>query len=178
MTTSKTGYRAGHAPLPAGIFVAPYPDPLVADQAAEARTALGRLAVAADAILSYTDREMLSQIDRDIQAASPLASIGQEMNLVLAHKALAEKGYHWLIVHTPEDELARQVAACVKPLGAERAQLYGHFIIEELITHADAPPQVAESPDRKLDSATPSGREEERAELRPAKTTRQDPNSA
>ncbi|MCX6519922.1 MAG: aminotransferase class III-fold pyridoxal phosphate-dependent enzyme [Actinobacteria bacterium] len=40
MTTSKTGYRAGHAPLPAGIFVAPYPDPLVADQAAEAERAL------------------------------------------------------------------------------------------------------------------------------------------
>ena len=28
MTTSKTGYRAGHAPLPAGVFVAPFPDPL------------------------------------------------------------------------------------------------------------------------------------------------------
>jgi hypothetical protein len=149
-----------------------------ADQAAEARTSFGRLGVAGDAILGYTDREMLSQIDHDIQAASPLASLGQELNLILAHKALAEQGYHWLIVRTPEDELARQVAACVKPLGAERAQLYGHFIIEELITHADAPPQVAESPDRKLDAATPSGREEERAELQPAKATRQDPRSA
>lgn len=118
---------------------------------------------------------MLSQIDRDIRAASPFASIGQEMNLVLAHKALAELGYHWLNVHTPEDELARQVAACVKPPGAERAQLFGHFIIEELIPHADAPPQVAESPDRKLDAATPSGREEERAELRPAKSPRDHP---
>ena len=26
MTTSKTGYRAGYAPLPAGVFVAPFPD--------------------------------------------------------------------------------------------------------------------------------------------------------
>ena len=40
MTTSKTGYRAGHAPLPAGIFVAPYPDPLAADQDAEIARAL------------------------------------------------------------------------------------------------------------------------------------------
>ena len=40
MTTSKTGYRAGHAPLPAGIFVAPYPDPLADDQDAEVRRAL------------------------------------------------------------------------------------------------------------------------------------------
>jgi 4-aminobutyrate aminotransferase len=28
MTTSKTSYRAGHAPLPGGVFVAPFPDPL------------------------------------------------------------------------------------------------------------------------------------------------------
>lgn len=27
MTTSKTGYRAGYEPLPAGVFVAPFPDP-------------------------------------------------------------------------------------------------------------------------------------------------------
>jgi 4-aminobutyrate aminotransferase len=40
MTTSKTGYRAGHAPLPAGIFVAPYPDPLAPDQDAEVARAL------------------------------------------------------------------------------------------------------------------------------------------
>lgn len=40
MTTSKTGYRAGHAPLPAGIFVAPYPDPMAADQDAEVAEAL------------------------------------------------------------------------------------------------------------------------------------------
>ena len=35
MTTSKTGYRAGHGPLPSGVFVAPYPDPLATDQEAE-----------------------------------------------------------------------------------------------------------------------------------------------
>lgn len=134
---------------PVGHTVISFPS---AGQAHEARTALNRLGVAGDAILGYTDREMLSQIDRDIQAASPLASIGQEMNLVLAHKALAEQGYHWLAVHTPEDERVRQVAACVKPLGAERAQLYGHFVIEEMITHADAPPppggRIARSPAR------------------------------
>jgi hypothetical protein len=160
---------------PVGHTVISFPS---ADQADEARSALGRMGVAGDAIHRYTDREMLSQIDRDIETASPLASIGQEMNLVLAHKALAEEGYHWLIVHTPEDELARQVAACVKPLGAERAQLYGRFVIEELIKHAGDLPQVAESPDRNLDAGTPSGREDERAELRPADPTPEDPRGA
>ncbi len=40
MTTSKTGYRAGYSSLPAGVFVAPFPDPLAADQDAEIDRAL------------------------------------------------------------------------------------------------------------------------------------------
>jgi len=32
MTTSKTGYRAGHAPLPAGVFVSPFPNPIGTDR--------------------------------------------------------------------------------------------------------------------------------------------------
>ena len=40
MTTSKTVYRAGHAPLPSGIYVAPYPDPLAPDVDAEVGAAL------------------------------------------------------------------------------------------------------------------------------------------
>jgi 4-aminobutyrate aminotransferase len=40
MTTSKTGYRAGHAPLPSGVFVAPFPDHLAPDQDAEVAKAL------------------------------------------------------------------------------------------------------------------------------------------
>src|SRR5690349_8604868 len=40
MTTSKTAYRAGHAPLPPGVFVAPFPDPLAIDQGAEVAQAL------------------------------------------------------------------------------------------------------------------------------------------
>jgi 4-aminobutyrate aminotransferase len=40
MTTSKTSYRAGHSPVPSGVFVAPYPDPLAADPDAEVARAL------------------------------------------------------------------------------------------------------------------------------------------
>ena len=43
MTTSKTSYRAGHSPLPAGVFVAPYPDPLAPDGEAEVDRALAGL---------------------------------------------------------------------------------------------------------------------------------------
>ena len=40
MTTSKTSYRAGHSPLPSGVFVAPFPDPLAEDAEAEVDRAL------------------------------------------------------------------------------------------------------------------------------------------
>ena len=138
-----------------------------AEQAQQGRDALASIGVQGEDVRHYTDQEMLSQIEHDLQRASPLAAVGQEMNLVMAHKALAERGYHWLVVRTPSDKLAHQVADCVKPLGAERAQLYGRFIIEELIDHPGDEPQVAESPDRGLDSQTVSGTEEERTELRP-----------
>jgi 4-aminobutyrate aminotransferase len=40
MTTSKTVYRAGHAPLPSGIFIAPYPDVRADDVQAEVARAV------------------------------------------------------------------------------------------------------------------------------------------
>ena len=38
MTTSKSGYRAGYQPLPAGVFVAPFPNPLRFGRDADAAT--------------------------------------------------------------------------------------------------------------------------------------------
>jgi 4-aminobutyrate aminotransferase len=43
MTTSKTSYRSGYAPLPSGVFVAPFPDPLAVDADAEIDRALDGL---------------------------------------------------------------------------------------------------------------------------------------
>lgn len=148
---------------PVGHVVISFPEAAQADRAA---LALSDLGLPPGAVRHYTDREMLKQIDEDIAHASPLASIGQEMNLVLAHRVLAEKGYHWLLVHAASDEQAVQVAALARDHGAERAQHYGHFIIEELISRPGDVPQVAESPDRGLDAQTPSGLEAEAGELK------------
>ncbi len=52
MTTSKTIYRAGHAPLPSGVFVSPFPDPLASDQEATINASLR----AFDRLLAHTDR--------------------------------------------------------------------------------------------------------------------------
>lgn len=129
-----------------------------ARQADDAERALADMGLSGDEVRRYSDREMIEQIDRDLARASPLASIGQEVNLVRAHRALAEQGYHWLIVHADDDMRAGQVAEAVRRCGAERAQHYGHFIIEELLERPSRR-QVGESPDRGLDAQTPTGRE-------------------
>lgn len=146
---------------PVGHVVISFPGAEEADAAVQALAGLG---VSGGDVHRYTDTQMMAQIDEDLERASPLAAIGQELNLVKAHRALAERGYHFLVVKA-DDDLARRVADTVKPLGAERAQLYGSFIIEELIEHSTDLPQVGESPDRRLDAQTPSGDEGERAEM-------------
>lgn len=148
---------------PVGHVVISFPE---AGQALRAGQALADLGLPDAAVHRYSDREMLSQIDEDIAHASPIAAVGQEMNLVLAHRALAEKGYHWLVVQVGNDEMATRVARAAEACGAERAQHYGHFIIEELIERPGGMSQVAESPDRGLDAQTPSGKETEAAELK------------
>lgn len=136
-------------------------------QASQGQAALDQLGIAATDIHRYSDREMLAQIDADLERANPVAGVGQELNLIKAHRALAEQGYHWLVVRVKDDDQARLAADTLRTAGAERAQLYGRFIIEELISHPDDMPQVKDSPDSGLDAQTPSGKEQERAQIRP-----------
>ncbi|MDR7268646.1 hypothetical protein J2X20_001275 [Pelomonas saccharophila] len=162
-TTSNGAPRSFGVFKPVGHVVISFPE---ASQALHARQALADLGLPDDAVRHYSDREMLSQIDEDIAHASPIAAVGQEMNLVLAHRALAARGYHWLVVHVGNDDQATRVARAAEGCGAERAQHYGHFIIEELIERPGDISQVAESPDRGLDAQTPSGKETEAATLK------------
>jgi hypothetical protein len=162
---SSTGDHSFGVFKPVGHVVISFPTADQADAAAQALHAIGLRGE--PELRRMSDRQMLQQTDQDLQRASPLATVGQEINLVRAHRALAELGYHWLVVHTPDDALARRVAHIARQHGAERAQLYGNFIIEELIDHRGSKPLVAESPDRGLDAQTPSGLEAERARLRP-----------
>ena len=130
-----------------------------AEHADRAEQAIAQVVGGSAAVRRFTDREMIAQIDHDMQRASPLASIGQEMNLIKAHRDLAERGYHWLVVRAEDDDQARLIAQAAEGAGAERAQHYGNFIIEELIDRPGGLNQVGESPDRGLDAQTPSGEE-------------------
>lgn len=149
---------------PEGHVVISFPS---AAQADAAQAALQPLALPPGELRRFSDAEMLARLDEDLAHASPLAAVGQEMNLAKAQRELAARGYHWLIVKAGDDDFAQRIADTVRPHGAERAQLYGRFLIQELIEHPGDLPQVAESPDRGLDAQTRSGEEGERADLRP-----------
>ncbi len=149
---------------PVGHVVMSFPS--AEDQRAAAQ-ALETAGVTSNDVTPYSADEMTEQVKTDLERATALASMGQELNLVKAQGELAALGYHFLVVQVADDESARRVADTVRPFNAERAQHYGNFIIEELIAHVDDEPQVAESPDRGLDAQTPSGLEAERALRRP-----------
>jgi hypothetical protein len=119
-----------------------------------------------DSLTHYTPSQMKAQAEHNIANASPLADLGQEVNLVRAHRDLADKGYSFLIVPADSTELAQKAADIGKGFHAERAQRYGHFVIEEMIESSEDEQQTFESPARGLDAQTPSGEEEERAERR------------
>ena len=79
MTTSKTGYRAGHAPLPAGVFVSPFPDLLAPDQDA-----------AVDVALKAFDRLLLAETAPSETAAVIMEPVLGEGGYMPAPKAFLE----------------------------------------------------------------------------------------
>ena len=120
-----------------------------------AASALEAKGFVGEALVRYTPEEMSAQVDAQEEAASPLASLGLELNLIKAHRALAQSGCHFLVVHAPDDEQAERVAAIARSMKAVSAQRYGSFIIEELIDLPPGATQVFESPDRGLDVDVP-----------------------
>ena len=131
-----------------------FPNGADADGAMQALKAQGY----ADAALRrYSPGQMLQQADEDIRNAMPLASLGQELNLVKAQRELALAGQSFVLVHAPQDDQVERVTALARQFHASGAQRYGRLMIEELLDVGDTR-QVAESPDRGLDAPHPSGR--------------------
>lgn len=106
-------------------------------------------------IVSYTPAEMLAQTAEDMRSASPMAAIGQDMNLIKAHQAFAKAGCSFLVVKASDDEHVQLAAEVARQAHAAAAQRYGLFIVEELISSPRNDGQVFESPDRGLDLDVP-----------------------
>ena len=104
----------------------------------------------------YTPAEMQAQAEQDIANASTMASLGQDLNLVKAHLALARQGQSFVVVSARHDDQVQRAADVATRCGASRAQRYGSLIVEELVAPGSSPQQTAESPDRGLDAQAPA----------------------
>ncbi len=124
-------------------------------QSAEA--ALSEQGFAASEMVRYTSAEMIAQVDAEVAKASPLAAIGQDLNLIKAHRELAQQGCSFLVVHAPEQAHVDKVNAVAHTLKAVAAQRYGRFVTEELIDDASGN-QTFESTDTGLDDAAVAAR--------------------
>jgi hypothetical protein len=123
-----------------------------------AMQALGEQGFAPDTLVEYGPGEMVAQVEAERASASPLAALGQEQNLIEAHRLLALAGCSFLVVHAPDDEHAAQVATVARHHRAAAAQRYNRFFSEELITDDPEAQQVFESPARGLDLPVDPGR--------------------
>jgi uncharacterized protein YukE len=105
-------------------------------------------------ISRYTPGEMQAQAEEDIRNASALASLGQDLNLVKAHLALALQGQSFVIVSAAHNEQVQRATEVAKRTRASLAQHYGLLVIEELVPPGTSTHQTTESPDRGLDMQT------------------------
>jgi hypothetical protein len=123
-----------------------------------AATALEEQGLTHGCLIRYTAGEMKAQVENDLQTASPMASVGQELNLVKAHYALANEGCCFLVAFAPDDAQQKVVDAVVKSRHARAAQRYSSFMVEELVESVEGETQVFESPDRGLDIDVPASK--------------------
>lgn len=121
--------------------------------------ALEQAGLSAQSLVQYTPEEMIRQSDAELAKASPLAAVGQELNLVKAHRELAAKGHCFLVVPAGDDDQLDTIRRVAEQHGAVRAQRYGRVMIEELIGVGEGLGQRHESPDTGLDAQTTTGRE-------------------
>jgi len=152
-------HRSSHAYgvfKPVGHVIVAFPS---AEDAQDASAALLAADFGEDDITAYSPDQMIAQAEQDLAQASTLAGIGQELNLVKAHRDLARQGSSFLVVRAPKQAAADQVAEIALKHHASRAQRYGTLMIEELIPVGGSEKQVAESNDRGLDAQTRSGHE-------------------
>ena len=126
-----------------------------AAQSDVAVAALNRAGFSDPDLYRYTPAEMQAQAEQDIVNASALASLGQDLNLVKAHLALALQGQSFVVVSTPHHDQVQRAADVAARCQATRAQRYGSLVVEELVDPGSSPQQTAESPDRGLDRQAP-----------------------
>jgi hypothetical protein len=113
-------------------------------QVHEAQASLASIGFTSESMVWYAADEMLAQINAQLESHNPLANFGYELDLINAHKVLAQQGCSFLVVEAQTDALAEQVAVVVKRMRPASAQHYGRLMIEDLTEKPPATPHGTE----------------------------------
>ncbi len=98
-----------------------------------AKEALTEEGFAVADMVTYTPLEMAALCRAERLAASGMAALGYEQELLDTHLELAESGCSFLVIPAPKDAKVEQVAEVAMRLNAASAQHYGTFMIRDLI---------------------------------------------
>ena len=96
-------------------------------------TALQSAGWSSAAVLHFTPRETLPELEAMVENAGPLAGFGFEITLLRRYVTLAREGYRWLLVKADGTEHAAAATAIARDCGATLAVYYRTLTVEELI---------------------------------------------
>ena len=94
---------------------------------------LGRNGFAPEDALHFDSDEGGDKMADLIQGASDFAGFGYEITLMRRFLDLSRKGFRWVLVYAPDDELAARVAEAGQRHGAPMAVKYHSLAVEDLI---------------------------------------------
>ena len=96
-------------------------------------TALQSSGWAGAAVLHFTPRESLAELQDMVDNAAGMAGFGYEITLLRRYVALTKDGYRWLLVKVDGTEHATTAAEIARGCGATLAVHYRTLTVEELI---------------------------------------------
>jgi hypothetical protein len=100
-------------------------------QARKARETLLRNGFSDADVTHYNKNEVLWDFERGEAQALDSIQIGEEVAKFEEYVELAGQGCGFLVVHTPEDEVAKRAVRTVLPFGLKFAEKYKRWTLEE-----------------------------------------------
>jgi hypothetical protein len=88
---------------------------------------------ASAAVLHFSPRESVSELQAMVDNAGSMAGFGYEITLLRRYLALALEGYRWLLVKVDDGDHAARSSELAQGCGATVAVYYRTLTIEELI---------------------------------------------
>jgi hypothetical protein len=103
------------------------------DAAQALATSLQQAGWAAGAVVHFSPRESVDELQALIDNAGAMAGFGYEITLMRRYLALARDGVRWLLVKVDDTDHAERAAALARSQGALLAVHYRLLTVEELI---------------------------------------------